>query len=47
MAAHVKEDDRNKFLAVLEKYSSNYPLVYAFKSLFENCHLSQTSRIAL
>jgi hypothetical protein len=47
MAAHIKEEDRSKFLYVLERFSKNMPLVYACKTLFEGVFLSQASRIAL
>lgn len=44
---HLNDEDRNLFLAALEKYSGDMSLVYAFKSLFSECFLSQASRIAL
>jgi hypothetical protein len=34
LSAHLKDEDKNKWLAALEKYSADIPLVYAFKSLF-------------
>jgi len=44
---HINEENKNPFLAALEKYSSDMSLVYAFKSIFSECFISQASRIAL
>jgi hypothetical protein len=47
MAAHIKEEDKPKLIAAIFKYSADLPLAYAFNQLFNNCFLSQSSRIAL
>lgn len=47
LGEHILEEDKNKFLAVVEKYSGDLALVYALKSLFKGGFLSQASRIAL